>query len=211
MRSQTVLRALVLAVAVSTDLNACLCTDDISPSQGRYLKEKCRRRDRQARKFEAYLGRHFQGADSQVAMQPVWTADSLPRDRQRVLWWHPKHECWYLGTYYYSTVPRRYEPGYFISGDATWYVCQGQIVWSPEPPRPLSCEAVGRLDHICCIHQTHAEKTTLSWCGRKIEPFEFVFVSIDHATYSNLAGDCLVPCPECVEAIVAALREQQTS
>lgn len=64
---------------------------------------------------------------------------------------------------------------------------------------------MNRPDYICCIRQTHTDKSKLSWCGRTLDPFEFVFMDIDHAAYSNLAGDRLVPCPKCVRAIVNAL------
>lgn len=58
-----------------------------------------------------------------------------------------------------------------------------------------------------CMRQTHAERTATSWCGRRIEPFEWVFTSIDHAVYSVMAEDRLVPCPECVAAITGVLMD----
>lgn len=53
MKMQTVLRALINAVADNTSLLIYLC--DNPSTQNEYWKEKCSRRERQADKFEIYL------------------------------------------------------------------------------------------------------------------------------------------------------------
>ena len=66
-----------------------------------------------------------------------------------------------------------------------------------------------RSDAMMCIRQTHAERTAISWCGRRIEPFEWTFTDIDHAIYSLMAEDRLIPCLDCVRAIIAELGKIQ--
>lgn len=65
-----------------------------------------------------------------------------------------------------------------------------------------------RPDHIRCIQQTLAGRTHQYWCGRPAEIYEWAFTSIDHAAQSQIKQDRLMPCPECIDAAVAALRSQ---
>lgn len=58
-----------------------------------------------------------------------------------------------------------------------------------------------RPDYIKCIEHTRESKEKLTWCGRRVEVWDFTFTSIDHAAYSNMDGDRLLPCPKCVKAI----------
>lgn len=54
------------------------------------------------------------------------------------------------------------------------------------------------------IRHTNEEKKTTAWCGRRIG-MVFAFVSIDHAAYSRMGGDRILPCKKCVAAIVKML------
>lgn len=62
-------------------------------------------------------------------------------------------------------------------------------------------------EHIKHIRQTHAERKQLAWCGRSVE-IEWAFVDIDHAAYSQLNNDRLLPCKDCLKAVVKALYHQ---
>lgn len=60
-------------------------------------------------------------------MNPISVKDKLPTERQRCLWWHSKHKCWYIGVWY---------PGVFI-GAASGFVFDGIAThWMPEPEAP---------------------------------------------------------------------------
>ena len=70
---------------------------------------------------------------------------------------------------------------------------------------------MSRPDWVKCIRQTHEERKTKSWCDRILYySDEWAFIDIDHAVHSAQQGDRLVPCPECVTAIVAALIPEET-
>lgn len=58
MRDETVLRALINAVAASAELGTLL-SNTTDPVPGKRLKERYRRRERQAREFEGYLMRRM--------------------------------------------------------------------------------------------------------------------------------------------------------
>lgn len=61
-----------------------------------------------------------------------------------------------------------------------------------------------RPEWVKCIKHTHEEKKTTSWCGREVS-MEWAFVDLDHAAYSNLNQDRLIPCKKCVRAAIKAL------
>ena len=65
---------------------------------------------------------------------------------------------------------------------------------------------LNRPDYIACIGHTNAptDGPTRTWCGRTCY-MEWVFLGIDHAVYSVHKETRMVPCPECVAAILAVL------
>jgi hypothetical protein len=67
-----------------------------------------------------------------------------------------------------------------------------------------------RPEWVKCINDAHLDNTGLSWCGCRIETFEFSFVDIGHAAMNGRNGGRLVACPECVSAICEALRNGQS-
>jgi len=58
MKSQTILRALINAVGTSAAIGQYLSDDHDRPNKR--MKETYRRRERQARKFEAYLSKRLE-------------------------------------------------------------------------------------------------------------------------------------------------------
>lgn len=60
-----------------------------------------------------------------------------------------------------------------------------------------------RPEWIKCIRQTHVDLAGKTWCGKSA--IGFCFVDVDHAAQNGLQQGRLVACPECVEAVVAAL------
>lgn len=62
-------------------------------------------------------------------------------------------------------------------------------------------------DYIRCIRHTHAERKNLSWCGRNVYSSDWTFLSVDHAAYSIMNEDRLVPCPNCLKVISQILLE----
>lgn len=62
-----------------------------------------------------------------------------------------------------------------------------------------------RPDWIKCVRHTHEDLKTQSWCGRRLEVFEFAFMDADHAAENGRQGGRLVACGECAAAITAAL------
>ena len=60
-----------------------------------------------------------------------------------------------------------------------------------------------------CIRQTHAERSTMSWCGRRIEPFEWTFTDVDHALYNILNQGRILVCPDCKKVLITILRGEQ--
>ena len=63
-----------------------------------------------------------------------------------------------------------------------------------------------RPDYIKCIADTHADNKGKTWCGRTLV-MEFAFVDIDHAAMNGRNKGRLVVCPECRDAVIAALQE----
>ena len=71
-----------------------------------------------------------------------------------------------------------------------------------------------RAEYIVCIKHTRMDLRTMSWCGRKIgfeskgdvSPYEWYFISADHAAHAGMAGDRLMACPKCLTALIKALR-----
>ena len=66
-----------------------------------------------------------------------------------------------------------------------------------------------RPEYIRCIQHTHAEKQKTSWCGKQLFSYDWVFQDIDHATYTMMNGGRLVPCPDCVNAIINVLKNDE--
>ena len=60
-------------------------------------------------------------------------------------------------------------------------------------------------EYVKCIKHTHLEKKNLSWCGKQLYKFDWVFQDIDHATYAIMDGSRLVPCPDCLNVITSVL------
>lgn len=58
-----------------------------------------------------------------------------------------------------------------------------------------------------CILHTHAEKKETTWCGKAKQPDGWYFQDIDHAAYTLLQRRRLVPCSECLSAIIHTLRK----
>lgn len=63
-----------------------------------------------------------------------------------------------------------------------------------------------RPEYIRCIQHTHLDKQKTSWCGKTLYNYDWVFQDIDHATYNVMNGGYLVPCPDCVNAILGVLK-----
>ncbi len=57
------------------------------------------------------------------------------------------------------------------------------------------------------IRHTHADMKGQAWCGEKVSSFDWTFISIDHAAYSNLGGSGILPCPACVKKVVETLQK----
>lgn len=55
------------------------------------------------------------------------------------------------------------------------------------------------------VRQTHAQRTSLAWCGVPLCSFDWAFVNIDHAVHTVQQLSRLQPCPDCARAIVAEL------
>lgn len=67
-------------------------------------------------------------------MTPINIKTQPPTDRQRCLWWHSKHKCWYIGVYHSESGP--YLPGAFM-GNPSGFVFDGIAThWMPEPESP---------------------------------------------------------------------------
>lgn len=64
---------------------------------------------------------------------------------------------------------------------------------------------IKRQNEETCVMHTHAARTGLSWCGRKVKN-EFYFVNIDHAAYSVEQENNLTLCPECVNIILSLFK-----
>jgi len=65
-----------------------------------------------------------------------------------------------------------------------------------------------RPEYIKCVRQMHKDREKQSWCGRSLMQ-EWAFVDIDHAAYSQLNGDYLLICPECLAKIIESLKWQE--
>lgn len=60
-----------------------------------------------------------------------------------------------------------------------------------------------RPDWVHCIRKPKEDEKRMSWCGRRVEVFEFALEGLDHA--ASLQESRAQPCPECVDAAVAEL------
>lgn len=60
-----------------------------------------------------------------------------------------------------------------------------------------------RPDYVHCIQHGHVTRKGSSWCGRELE--EWHFVDVDHAALNGEQGGRLQACPECSNAVIAAL------
>lgn len=58
--------------------------------------------------------------------------------------------------------------------------------------------------HVAHNHEDHKHK---AWCGGWVSG-QFVFTSIDHLAYERKRDGRLLPCPKCLDAIVATLTGQ---
>jgi hypothetical protein len=68
-------------------------------------------------------------------------------------------------------------------------------------------EAVG--DFTTCIKHSSQDPALQhkAWCGFDVR-YSFAFGGIDHAAYSAMGNSRLVPCGECVKAVMTALQSQ---
>lgn len=58
------------------------------------------------------------------------------------------------------------------------------------------------------VRRTRVGEEKEVWCGAPFDAFRWDFVNIDHIANHRLTQGRLLPCPECLQAIVAALRSQ---
>ncbi len=72
-------------------------------------------------------------------------------------------------------------------------------------PDDTEADPGDRPDYIHCIAHTHADKKRTTYCGRKIESFEWVFNGIDHAANTRMNKDSLLVCPQCRDAVAKLL------
>jgi hypothetical protein len=61
------------------------------------------------------------------------------------------------------------------------------------------------MSNVHCVNHDHAELQGTSWCGRPLMS-EWWFMGVDHAAENGRQAGRMVACPECVEAILTALR-----
>lgn len=70
-----------------------------------------------------------------------------------------------------------------------------------------------RPDYIKCILvndiSARVQDTRHAWCGRQLTRMGWSFLSIDHAALASAQESSQVPCGECVEAVIIALRTTQ--
>jgi hypothetical protein len=64
---------------------------------------------------------------------------------------------------------------------------------------------VDRPEWVKCIEHDHTELRGKTWCGR-CAAGAFFFQGCDHAAENGRQRGRLFACPECVEAVCAALR-----
>lgn len=50
---------------------------------------------------------------------------------------------------------------------------------------------------------------TETWCGSKLEAFEWSYVDLQHAALDNLSGSCRPICPGCAKAGAEALNQTE--
>lgn len=63
-----------------------------------------------------------------------------------------------------------------------------------------------RPEWVHCVGYDHIARQRQTWCGRTLEPFEWMFMNPSHAAENGRQDGRLVACPACVEAITTALR-----
>lgn len=56
----------------------------------------------------------------------------------------------------------------------------------------------------CCIKHSHFSLKDKSWCGKKLETFDWAFNDLDHAAYNQNHMSVSV-CPECIQAACEVL------
>jgi hypothetical protein len=98
-------------------------------------------------------------------MTPINIKTQLPTERQRCLWWHSQHLCWYFGWWNPETGP--YAPGYFWGEEQAGYVFDGIAThWMPEPEAPEESAVVR-------VFENHGEIEV------QTEDGEFLLLTVD--------------------------------
>jgi hypothetical protein len=54
------------------------------------------------------------------------------------------------------------------------------------------------------ISHTHADRKGEAWCGVRLQVFDWAFGDVDHAAYNMQQEGRLLPCPQCVGAVMTA-------
>lgn len=60
-----------------------------------------------------------------------------------------------------------------------------------------------------CVEHSHVDLKGQTWCGRRVDPFEFAFQGADHAAENGRQQGSLVACRACVRKITEALKNGQ--
>lgn len=64
-------------------------------------------------------------------------------------------------------------------------------------------------EHVRCIVLAIQGGKRATWCGKVAHPFDFHFLSVDHAALNGRAEGRLVACRACTDAVVKALHNGQ--
>lgn len=64
------------------------------------------------------------------------------------------------------------------------------------------------IKHIQNIRESNLSHVNVTFCGKKIDIFEFTFAGVDHAVNNNQSGGYLLPCPDCKEAVIKFLNKE---
>jgi hypothetical protein len=67
---------------------------------------------------------------------------------------------------------------------------------------------MSRAEWIKCIAHDHEKLKGTTWCGRKLEAFEWAFVNPGHAAYAGRHHDRLLACRHCIQAVYDAMRQK---